>query len=439
MANASNTFHFDFPDGGGILPCEAAEYYVAFPPNYDGPTYLPLFISTREVEPVPFSIDTLSGYHYTGVTNIDSSTIVELPTSLIVTSSAQRDKGIKISAGDKQITVYGLSYRRYTADAFAALPCSREDVDEYEYYGAMYDNGPYGFSQFLMVACEDNTEIRVGSTVITLNEMETYLYTTNSDLTGTRVVSNKPISFFAGHQCNNIPTGVAACDHILEQLPNTALWGKYFLIASLHGRSSDDIYSVISPTPSTTVTFACNNRPLITRSQFTNNHEIIVLSNNAFCAIESNKPVLVVQYSPGHNADRIIGDPSMITLFPIEQYSNDYAIFVPSGFSTNAIAIFVPPEFYQPENIFFDETSQINAGWTSIACANQTTCGYAAYINVGTGEHSVYHGSTGARFGVSVYGFNPSISYGYPAVGAVSGGRYTCIIRESVDSLCIQV
>lgn len=416
----------NFPDGGGIIPCEAAEYYVAFPPNHGGSQSLPLFIATRELDPVPFTIETLSSYSYTGVTNINSATIVQLPTSLVVTSSTQRDKGIKISAGDKHITVYGLNYRSYTSDGFAALPCSTQDVDEYEYYGAVYGDGPYGYSELLMVACEDNTEIQVGSTVVSLNEMETYLYTAERDLTGMRVVSDKPISFFSGHSCNNIPTGQVYCDHILEQLPNTALWGKQYLSASLYGRSSADIYDVISSTPSTTVTFACTNQPLITRSQFSNNRETVTVPDNSFCAIESNNPVLVVQYSPGHNADRVTGDPFIMALFPIEQYSNDYPIFAPSQYSTNAIAIFLPPEHYQPEKVYFDDTSQTNAGWTRIACADQTTCGYAAYISVGTGEHSVYHDNTGARFGVSIYGFTPYDSYGYPAVGALpaNGGNF---------------
>lgn len=349
-----------------------------------------------------------------------------------MTSSAQRNKGVKISAGNKQITVYGLSDRAYTADAFASLPCETQDTDEYEYYGAMYDDGPHGYSELLMVACEDNTEIQVGSTVISLNEMETYLYTAEQDLTGMRVVSDKPISFFSGHSCNNIPNGEVYCDHILDQLPNTALWGKTFLSGSLYGRRSSDIYSVISSAPFTTVTFACSNQPLITRSQFTNNRETIVVPNDAFCAIESNKPVLVVQYSPGHNADHITGDPFMMTIYPVEQYSNDYSIHIPSQFSSsgvNAIAIFVPSNYYQPNQMFFDESNQIS-GWTSIACADQTICGYGTYISVSTGHHSLYHSTTGSRFGVSVYGFTPYNSYGYPGIGALpSNGGNMCINR----------
>ena len=59
----------------------------------------------------------------------------------------------------------------------------KQNVNEYVYYGVTY-NDP---SQLLFVACEDGTQVKVGSEVINLNEMEMYLYTNGSDLTGVRV------------------------------------------------------------------------------------------------------------------------------------------------------------------------------------------------------------------------------------------------------------
>ena len=341
---------------------------------------LKLYITTSEPEPVPFSVETLRGFSFNGVVNISTAVTIELSDSFEVTNSSQRDKGIRISAVDKQIAVYALSYRRTTSAAFSALLCSRQNVREYEYYGLTYEDGPAGFSELLFVACEDDTTVRIGSTVIPLNQMETYLYTAERDLTGTRVVSNKPISFFSGHQCNNIPPGVDACDYILEQLPNTALWGKQFLSASLHTRTSDDIYSVVSYSPGTIVTFACSGQSLVTLTQFANNHETVVVPNNTFCAIESNNPILVVQYALGQLSDGILGDPFMMTLPSIAHYSNNFAVIVPSEFPSSVIAIYVPPEYYQPEGIFVDEISQSNAEWTSIHCANQAVCGYSAYV-----------------------------------------------------------
>ena len=382
-----------------------------------------LLVTTMESELVPFSVETLRGYNIRGVANISTAITIDLPDSFEVINRSERDKGIRISAGDKQIAVYGLTHLQYSSAIFSALPCSRQtDVSEYEYYGVTYEDGPHGYSELLFVACEDSTTVRIGSEIILLNEMETYLYTNESDLTGMRVVSDKPISLFSGHQCNNIPTDVWGCDIILEQLPNTAQWGKLFLSASLHTRTSDDIYSVVSSSPGTSVTFACTGQSVVTLTEFANNHETVVMANNAFCAIESNNPILVVQYALSHEADdiNIAGDPFMMTLPSIEQYSNNYPVIVPSQFTNSVITVYVPPEYYQPEKIFVNEMSQIDAIWTKIPCKNQTACGYTAYIRVGAGKHSVYHYNAYARIGVSVYGFASYIGYGYPAIGGNS-------------------
>ena len=372
-----------------------------------------------ESEPVPFSVETLRGFNFSGVVNISTAVTIDLPDSFHVMSSSERDKGIRVSAGDKHIAVYGLTYNQGTAGAFSMLPCSIQNVSEYEYYGASYEYRTG--SQVLFVACEDSTTVRIGSEVIRLNQMETYLYAPPyTELTGIRVVSDKPISFFSGHTCTLIPPGTGYCDHIVEQLPNTALWGKWFLSASLHGRTTDDIYGIVFSSPGTIVTFACTGLNLVTINQSANNHETVIIPNNTCCAIESNNPILVVQYASSYQPDtNNIGDSFMMTLPSIEQYSNNYAVIVPSQFPVSVVAIYVPPEYFQPEKIFVNEINQRDANWATIPCANQTTCGYAAYISVGAGKYSVYHHNAYARIGVSVYGFENAFGYGYPAVGAL--------------------
>ena len=321
--------------------------------------------------------------------------------------------GIKVTAGDKQIVVYGLNYDTFTSDAFLALPCSRLTVDHYEYYGITYSSG--GPSQLLFVGCEDGTTITIGSSTFTLNQMETYLYEVGSDLTGTRAVSNKPVSFFSGHRCTAVPSGIAACDHINEQLPNTTIWGTRFLSASLSSRSSGDIYRILASHPSTTVTFRCStlSQPSTYTLSTAGSWQMITISGNSVCAIESNNPLLVIQFGLGGGYDSI-GDPFMMMLPPIEQYSNNYVFNVLSEFSMNFITLFVAPEYYQPEKIFVHDASQSGNSWTSIYCVDGTLCGYTAYASLAAGEHRLYHTDTSARVGVSAYGFNSYNSYGYP-------------------------
>ena len=342
------------------------------------------------------------------------TTAVLLGSSYQVFSSEERNKGIHVSAGDKQIVVYGLNYIQnglaYSSDAFLALPCAQYAADQYEYYGISHGN-----SQFLFVGCEDNTTIKVSSRTVTLNRMETYLFETGSDNTGTKIISNKPVSFFSGTQCAYIPEDLCCCDHLIEQFPPTATWGTHFLSASFSGRMSGAIYRILTSKPSTTVTVNCTtySQPETYSLATAGAWQEFNTSAGSFCVIESDSPLMVVEFGLAYSTD-YIGDPFMMMIPPIEQYTNSYVLNVPSEFYTNYITIFVSPEHFEPEEIFVDDISQDGANWTTIYCVNGTVCGHAAYVSLEAGEHHLYHNGTLANVGVVAYGFKHYHSYGYP-------------------------
>ena len=396
--------------------------YIAFPESYDNaPEFLKLYLSTNEVDAVEFFIDTLKGFHFSNTVTNNDVIEVEFPLKFEVQNFEQRYKGIKVTTKkDKPLAVYGQSYQSGSSGMFAALPCSPQNVTEYEYYGVTFD-GIISHSRafMLFVGCENSTLVRVGSLTVKLNEMETYIYSSAPGFTGTRVVSNKPISFISGHQCRTLPTPyVGYCDQLVEQLPNTALWGKEFLTAPLFGRTAPDIYIVVSYLPSTVTTMVCSNMTVITLSEFPKNHEVVTVPDSAYCSIESNNPVLVVQFASGGEADNTSSDPFMMNVPPVDHYTNKYVVVIPAEFSSNVVTIFVTPEHYQPERIFVDEVNQNDANWMDIPCQNDSlVCGYAATVVVDEGQHRVFHENTSAKMSVSVYGFRKDSGYGYYAVG----------------------
>ena len=74
-------------------------------------------------------------------------------------------------------------------------------------------------------------------------------------------------------------------------------------------------------------------------------------SSSSYCAIESSKPLLVVQFALGREIDNA-GDPFMMIIPAIEQYDNDYNIFMPHEFSRQFVTVFVTPEYYQPDILY---------------------------------------------------------------------------------------
>ena len=111
------------------------------------------------------------------------------------------------------------------------------------------------------------------------------------------------------------------------------------------------------------------------------------------------------------------GDPFMMMITPVEQYSNNYALISFSEFPLNFITIYVTPKYFQPQEIFVDNTSLENANWTTVYSSNRIICGYITHVALSPGRHHVYHTEPSASFSISVYGFQDSGSYGYPGGG----------------------
>ena len=80
---------------------------------------------------------------------------------------------------------------------------------------------------------------------VSLNQGQAYQLRNDvagTDLSGTIITSDKPIAVFGGNECANIPTAVAFCDHIVEEIPPTNTWGKSFGTMPLATRLGGDTF-----------------------------------------------------------------------------------------------------------------------------------------------------------------------------------------------------
>ena len=361
-----------------------------------------------------------------------SSTRVNVPSSFEVLSVNERNKGILIEANGN-ISVYGLSYTLGSADAYLALPCSKMAVDEYEYYGISYDVVSRSIypSVILLVACENETIVKFDSSTITLNSLETYQIDSDNDLTGTKITSSKPLSVFSGSDCTLVPPGIGGCDHLVEQVPPTVTWGTKFLVASLEGRSSGERIRVLSARAAS-VSVNCNTVVSVSEFQLQSGGSFreFEIPINSFCSIESTSPVLVAQYAYGRDSDGM-GDPFMMIIPPIEQFTNNYLVEAFLLFVSNYVTVYVSSEFFQTAQIVLDNS--IVTGWRNVVCSSGEICGHISRTKVSTGAHSIRHQNSSAALGVSVYGFSTFDSYGYPGGMRLSPIQCNC----GQNSICL--
>ena len=447
-----------------VSPSTAAdEYYVGFFRNYHVPENMKLFFTTTESVPVPFTVSSSTGQIYSGTATDGMAINVTLPSSFGVLNNTVRDKGVWIHATDV-ITVHGMNYESHTADGFVALPCYVYQKETYTYYAVSirYDRTPFSYSRFsvvLLVGCENDTELTItptqtieipsdlargsnspinitsgGSYTVTLNKFQTFLFASRMNLTGSKVVSNKPIAFFSGHECADVPVGVGACDHLVEQLPPTITWGRQFFVASSLGKAAGEQYKLITSTTTTTVVCYCytsngtlSETFIATLSGVGISYEFHI-TQNRFCSVQASGPVLLVQFAIGGEREPSgYGDPFMMMIPPVEQYSNNYTFVTQLGFE-NAITVTVASEFFNSEDIVLNGDSLNSANWTEIYCSTQTVCGYGTRVSVSVGRNFIYHRVPTARLGTFVYGFSYHISYGYPAGMQLAPISGMCIV-----------
>ena len=444
-----------------VSPSTAAnEYYVGFFKNYCGQGNMTLFITTTESVPVPFTVNSSTGLIYSDTANESVVRSVILPSSFAVTDNDERDKGVQIHATDA-ITVHGMNDASGSADGFVALPCYDYQEQNYVHYAvSAYYNGTShrSISQVLLVGCKENTELTITPTqmiqiprdsvmggnltlnvtsgeshTITLNRLQTFFFYSTLDLTGTKVVSNKPISFFSGGECADVPVG-AYCDHLVEQLPPTLTWRRQFLVASSLNRITGERYKLITSTATTNIESYCytfggsvSRIFMTTLSGAGSSHEFNI-SQNMFCSVQASSPVLLVQFAIGRSQSSQYGDSFMMMIPPVEQYSNNYTFVTQLGFE-NAITIIVDSQFLNSADVVLNGNS-VSATWTEIYCSTQTICAYGTRLSVSAGRNFIYHRNPTTKLVTFVYGFRQNGSYGYPAgmqLFSISGTASTIV------------
>ena len=412
--------------------------------NYKGSIdYLRLVVKGVNSSPVQFSVETHSGVVYSGTTTASSPVTVNLPTSLVTNDATytNRNKGVHVyTTGQGSISVLAINYKSTSVGEYVAYPCQDIGVGPYEYYIVSTNSSSVG-SEFLLVGCDDDTTISITPTQtvsiptdvqnslsnllsvrsgaehqITLNKMQTlFIAATIGDLTGSRIVSNKPLTVISGHECGNVPSTQPSCEHLTQQIPPTSTWGWEFLLVPFGGRNVGQYYKIVSSQNDTMVTRKC--RLLQTA------HELLSSAGDSFtfftssityCYLISTKPVLVVQLGIGSEDDGI-GGPIISVLPSLNQYTNHYSFFSlnTSDFNIHQISVNVLAQYYQPNSIRLDG-QPISCSWRSIFNSKGTLVGYGCEKNVSGGTtHVVSHDNDSGKLAVLVHGWSSSSTRGY--------------------------
>ena len=404
-----------------------------------------VILTTSDTEPVEYSIEIPGvGYYHNGTILSGDEVTLNLSSSVIVSSYNDQDKGIYLATSSDKITVIGQYLgNAFTSDSYFALPIIRLDSAKYVYYGISVPrtdvfSSPYE-SSILIVGTENSTILKltttqsviaaVGNTVTSLipgreysfviDRLQTFYIGSLEDLSGTKIVTDRPVSVLSGHQCANVPWNVAYCDHLVEQILPTELWGNVYYAAPFVDKRSYTV-KVLAANNNTVVNIFCNN---MMESHIINEGEFVNRTSQLqeYCAVYSNKEVIVAQFSHGGTEDSDnYGDPMMILLPATNQYLHKFVLSTIRNSLQpdyrHFISIIVMEQYYQP-NMIYLISGGVNKSldtqqWVPIQ-VNNTIKAYATQIDIPGGVTQIFHTNVSAQLMTIAYGFATNDGYGH--------------------------
>lgn len=433
------------PQGGGecVRETNGREFWVAFPENYDqqadGPLRLRLCIAGA---PGTHGLIDIPGLAFPGFPRpftlpAAGTLVVDLPKAVELSGTDKIEpKGIHILA-TADVAVYGSTRIDFTTDTYLALPNKCLGT---EYLVSTYRNVFSGVpvlngTQFAIVAVANETEVTITPSsaaaghpsqlpfAIKLNRGETYQLRNESgqpaDLTGSRIVSSKPVAVFGSHRCANVQSlNQFFCDTVVEELLPIESWGTSFYVVPLATRASDTL-RLLSASDQNLITLSTasgNDNLVLGKGE----HKDLILDKPT--RIISRGPLSVMQFANSSDADHVVNaDPFMTLIQPSSTWLSEYRLCTPpsSEFERNFLNLVAP------SSSILDATL-INGvplvAWDPARIVRGLLPGGAVFAKVEIDAGNSYHVVGRAPLGLVSYGFSEFDSYGHPGGMRFPGG-----------------
>lgn len=274
----------------------------------------------------------------------------------------------------------------------------------------------------------------------------------DNDLTGSVITADKPIAVFGGSACTTRGHLDTACDHVEEQLFPFVTWGRNFVATRTAPlrlsnntfapatNAGPDYYKIVAGCPTTNP--ACTNGTAITLSPPPAAGDVLspnrclsgsLSANNCRLAggqfvefksktsftITADQPIQVAQIFASQNATTLVGmnyptqgDPSLVLLPPIEQWRSQYTVLTAPGTRDNYLGLVIDTS----------RVLEVRVNGTAVPMTSFTAVGATPFrvanVPVPVGTHTILvipqpGQMTLPGAGVTVYGFDEYVSYGY--------------------------
>lgn len=219
-----------------------------------------------------------------------------------------------------------------------------------------------------------------------------------NDLSGTRVLADRPVSVFGGTEMSYVPLGVCCGDHLEEQMPPLVSWGREFFAGRSKPRVSEpDFWRVLAAEDGTTVT---TDPPQPGTPAILSAGQVLDFSGSTDFRLTASAPVLLGQFLAGEDIGAGTGDPAFTLVPPREQLRYEQMFLTPQFYDFDFIVVVAPA------GTFLELDGQVlNPVWVAIPGGWAKTS-----IDVADGPHRLRATQPTA---VTVMGYSQYVSYAY--------------------------
>ncbi|XP_060073117.1 uncharacterized protein LOC132552935 [Ylistrum balloti] len=280
------------------------EFFLMFLQNYKFQSTLSVTVTCSAQNAV---IQIATSDNSTSIDISGSAKQIDLDSNLLLVENGKSSRGVIVTSNSTMSATAFNSYSCCSAEGYAAL--SIENLDNVYIVGTPNPNtgsySQYG-SQFAVGAPYDNTIVNItlstpgvfvqgqyyrkdDTITVVLNKLDTFYIENTSDdqeLTGTRIVSNKPVAVVSGNICLEYN----GCNHVVEYLPPVSKWGSKFIVPPFKGSNSGYIRIIASYNNTSVIVLSGTLNHTYKISDFID----IDINPSQPSAISSDKPVLVL-------------------------------------------------------------------------------------------------------------------------------------------------
>jgi hypothetical protein len=245
------------------------------------------------------------------------------------------------------------------------------------------------------------------------------------DLTGSPIQSNHPVGVWGQHYCMNIPEGVGACDPGHQQIPPVkALGSEYVAVRYRNRATTEEVvpWRLVGLVDGTQLTFT---PPIAGAPTTIAQGELVVFDHTGPFVVTSqdaDHPFYMAGQMTGAGApgsDGSNGDPETVNIVPPAQWLNKYVFFADPTYANTNLVVVRKQGTSGFESVTLDCLGELS-GWQPVGDYEFSRVDLQLTgAPVGACDNGRHEMQSTVPFGLTVWGFDVTVSYAYPAGASV--------------------